>query len=240
MGFSRASGVLHDRRLRCLRLPAVPPSTCKTGRPRAAQVRVRLAIPQHQGRISPVFDVAGSLLLVDLENGREVRRRACKLSQTGLAARAAELLELGADVLLCGAISAPLEALLICSGVRVISFLCGPVEEVVKACVNHAVPQPELWMPGCGGPHKRFRAGRRNSMPAGSGTGFGRGGGGGRVCGRGAGRGSGGGAGMGRPGAGGPAGECVCPSCGEKAPHTPGRPCRQMACPKCGAPMTRV
>ncbi|MCL6545316.1 MAG: hypothetical protein K6T61_08795 [Bryobacteraceae bacterium] len=204
------------------------------------QSGVRLAIPQHEGRVSPVFDVAGSLLLVDLENGREVPCRVCKLSRTGLAARAAELRELGVDVLLCGAISAPLEALLMCSGVRVISFLCGPVEEVVKAYVNHAVPRPEFWMPGCGGPHKRFRAGRRNSMSGGSGMGFGRGGGGGRGCVRGAGRGSGEGAGMGGPEAGGPAAECVCPNCGQKAPHTPGRPCRQMACPKCGAPMTRV
>ncbi|KAA0015393.1 MAG: hypothetical protein FE041_00080 [Thermoplasmata archaeon] len=57
-------------------------------------------------------------------------------------------------------------------------------------------------------------------------------------AGRGAGMGKGRGAG-GRAGAG-PVGECVCPSCGYRMPHTPGIPCRQMRCPRCGMPMVRA
>ena len=67
---------------------------------------------------------------------------------------------------------------------------------------------------------------------------------------RGAGRGMGGGGGAGRGSAGGGAGrmggqglgaggECVCPACGEKVPHTRGVPCNQMKCPKCGQLMAR-
>lgn len=47
--------------------------------------------------------------------------------------------------------------------------------------------------------------------------------------------GQGGGRGF-RPG---PGGTCVCPACGEKAPHQQGSPCLQMKCPKCGAAMVR-
>jgi len=65
-------------------------------------------------------------------------------------------------------------------------------------------------------------------MPRGDGTGP-RGGGGGR--GRGAGRGG--------PQSAGPGGFCVCPSCGERVPHTRGVPCTSVKCPKCGQPMTR-
>ena len=75
-------------------------------------------------------------------------------------------------------------------------------------------------------------------MPGGDGTGPS---GQGPGTGRGRGMGSGGGKGrMGgnRPGAG-PAGECVCPSCGEKAQHQASVPCYSINCPKCGARMIR-
>ena len=34
-------------------------------------------------------------------------------------------------------------------------------------------------------------------------------------------------------------GYCVCPQCGEKAPHESGTPCSSVSCPKCGAKMIR-
>ena len=34
---------------------------------------MRIVIPQWQGRVSPVFDVAVNLLLIDIEEGRDVR-----------------------------------------------------------------------------------------------------------------------------------------------------------------------
>ena len=75
-------------------------------------------------------------------------------------------------------------------------------------------------------------------MPRGDGTGPP--GGGGAGSGRGIGRGGGGAGRMGgnRPGAG-PAGECVCPSCGTGLPHQVGTPCYNLSCPKCGAKMAR-
>ncbi len=56
----------------------------------------------------------------------------------------------------------------------------------------------------------------------------------------GGGKGGGGGGRMGgtRPGAG-PGGECVCPNCGETAPHQLGQPCNQVSCPTCGTRMIR-
>lgn len=83
-------------------------------------------------------------------------------------------------------------------------------------------------------------------MPRGDGTGpTGQGPGTGRGLGRGAGAGSGGGmgrgAGQGRMGGQGAGigGNCVCPSCGEKAQHQQGVPCSQIVCPKCGTAMIR-
>jgi hypothetical protein len=41
-----------------------------------------------------------------------------------------------------------------------------------------------------------------------------------------------------RPGLG-PAGDCVCPKCGEKVTHQRGTPCYNISCPKCGTKMIR-
>lgn len=35
-----------------------------------------------------------------------------------------------------------------------------------------------------------------------------------------------------------PGGYCVCPNCGERAPHQLRSPCYNMRCPKCGTAMT--
>ncbi|HID30587.1 MAG TPA: hypothetical protein EYP19_11365 [Desulfobacterales bacterium] len=78
-------------------------------------------------------------------------------------------------------------------------------------------------------------------MPRGDGTGpRGQGPGTGRGMGRGGGRGRGG-RGQGRAGgsAAGAAGYCVCPNCGEEAPHQVGTPCYEQKCPKCGMAMSR-
>lgn len=187
---------------------------------------MRLAIPHWQDRVSPVFDVASSLLLVEFEDGREMRREETRLVRTDPAGRARELADLNVDVLVCGAISAPLEAGWSSSGVRVISFVCGDVKEIVPAFLRGELPAARFLMPGCRG-RRRMRGG--DSAMA---KGFGQG--------PGAGMGRGGRGRMGGPPGAGPGGSCVCPKCGEKVPHGQGRPCNQATCPKCGTPMTRA
>ncbi len=76
---------------------------------------------------------------------------------------------------------------------------------------------------------------RRNPLDRGKSSNTGKGAGGGRGLGRGGGRGRMGGT---RPGAG-PAGFCICPSCGHKVAHTVGTPCYSIKCPKCGINMVR-
>ncbi|RLG31852.1 hypothetical protein DRN98_06130 [Methanosarcinales archaeon] len=72
---------------------------------------------------------------------------------------------------------------------------------------------------------------KNGTGPKGHGPDTGRGG-------RGRGRRSGG-QGQGGGFAAGTGGYCVCPNCGEKAPHQMGSPCYEQKCPKCGKDMTR-
>lgn len=186
---------------------------------------MRVAIPQWEGRISPVFDVATNLLLVDVEDGQEVRREERRLLRTDLVARAGEFVRLGAGTLICGAISAPLEARLAAAGVRVVPFTCGKVNEVLKAYLRGELAEQAFRMPGC---CHRWQPGQE--MGPGPG-------GRGRGQGRGRGRGAGG---MGARAGAGPGGACICPKCGEKSSHTSGQPCQKTPCPRCGEPMVRL
>lgn len=199
---------------------------------------MRVAIPHWEGRISPVFDVAGKFLLIDIENGRESRRQERRLSATDQFARLTEFLGFGAETLICGAISASAEARLAAAGVQVIGFTCGMVDEVLAAYLNNKLVKSAFAMPGCQRWRRREGEGvmpRGFGMGAGMGRGRGGGGGQGRSQGRGPGAGR-----MGGGFAAGPGGFCACPKCGEKAPHATGQPCLQMVCPKCGGPMTRA
>jgi predicted Fe-Mo cluster-binding NifX family protein len=56
---------------------------------------------------------------------------------------------LGVDVLICGAISAPLRAVLAAEGVRVIPNRCGFVEEVLRAFLSGELTEQAFLMPGC-------------------------------------------------------------------------------------------
>ncbi len=70
-------------------------------------------------------------------------------------------------------------------------------------------------------------------MPGGNGTG---------PMGQGAGTGKGRGqcqGGKRGPKAQGSGGNCTCPQCGNKTPHSPGQPCNQQVCATCGAIMIR-
>ena len=119
---------------------------------------MRAAIPVSDGRISPVFDAARRLLLVDIENGREVRRTEQAVEEPELGPRARAVAKCGVDVLICGAISRPLEAMLSSAGVEVIPQTCGPVEDVLKAFVSGKLTEQAFVMPGCGGRQQRLHA----------------------------------------------------------------------------------
>ena len=118
---------------------------------------MKIAIPTWQGRVSPVFDVAEQTLLISLNGHEESSRCIESLRSTTPAKRAERLAELGVDVLLCGAISWPLEMLLVTGGIKVISLVCGDVEEVLRAFCDGSLKNEQFAMPGC---CRRMRRGR--------------------------------------------------------------------------------
>ena len=116
--------------------------------------QMRFAVPIWEGRVSPVFDVATQLLVVEVIAGEAAFTEEHRIWG---ADRAGAVAELGIDLLICGAISRQLEDSLLASGVGVIAEVRGPVNDVIRAYLAGSIIQPSFLMPGC---HSRWRRGR--------------------------------------------------------------------------------
>ncbi len=108
-----------------------------------------IAIPFWQGRVSPVFDVAGQVLLVEWNDVGERSRREEVLAEELPDRRAARLAEWGVTTLICCAVSQPLENLLAAHKIQVIPQVCGEVEEVLQAFRAGTLESERFAMPGC-------------------------------------------------------------------------------------------
>jgi len=110
---------------------------------------MKVAIPCWQGRVSPVLDVARSALLVTLERGQETTRKEVSVEGTSSLHRARHISRLGADAVICGAVSRPLELALHSVEVEVIAHVCGQVDEVLAAFIEGRLDEDTYLMPGC-------------------------------------------------------------------------------------------
>jgi predicted Fe-Mo cluster-binding NifX family protein len=121
-------------------------------------LRTKAAFPCWDGRIAPVFDTARDLHVVSTESGRVVSTSEEPLPSGPPGRKAARLSELGVETLVCGAISRPMQDAVASFGIRVVSFVSGERDEVVRAWLGGELARPAFTMPGCGGRQRaRFR-----------------------------------------------------------------------------------
>jgi predicted Fe-Mo cluster-binding NifX family protein len=118
--------------------------------------------------LSPVFDSAGTALIVDVEGGKVMAARTEALGPQMPYSRASRLSEWGVQVLICGAISMEFARMLDSFGIEVIGFISGNARQVLDAYLEGTLIQSAYAMPGCqrgpgrgAGPRRRrFRGGR--------------------------------------------------------------------------------
>jgi len=120
---------------------------------------MKIAIPTWNGHVSPVFDTAQRLLVVDVADGAETKRSEHRLREQLLPQRVARLNQLGVEVLICGAVSRPLAGMIAASGIVLVPFISGECEQVLSAYLKGQLPSPQFLMPGCGGPRHRRHGG---------------------------------------------------------------------------------
>jgi predicted Fe-Mo cluster-binding NifX family protein len=109
-----------------------------------------IAIPEWNGRLSPVFDEARNIRLYQIEGGILSDRRQYELSAGSPEERIALLVQEGIQTLICGAISGYSQRLAEMNGIKVVPFIAGEVEQVLIDWLSGNWQQTDYFMPGCG------------------------------------------------------------------------------------------
>ncbi|MBN2138693.1 MAG: NifB/NifX family molybdenum-iron cluster-binding protein [Sedimentisphaerales bacterium] len=110
---------------------------------------MRIAIPIRDGCVSPAFDFALRLLLVELEGDGEPRRKEIVLVPESSAQRAGKLRDFKVDTLICGAISRELAWWVTETGINILAYVTGPVDSVLEAYITGGLAKPRFTLPGC-------------------------------------------------------------------------------------------
>jgi predicted Fe-Mo cluster-binding NifX family protein len=111
---------------------------------------MRLAMAVWDREVSPVFDFAHRILVVQCDERHEQARYQYDIPEESMAARAERLRELGVNVLLCGAISNSLAKMVTGLGITLIAWKCGLIEDVLIAYFSGNLDHPRFSMPGAG------------------------------------------------------------------------------------------
>jgi predicted Fe-Mo cluster-binding NifX family protein len=113
---------------------------------------MKVAISVWEGKISPVFDAAATLLVLEIEGKKELSRFKTHFEEQAVIRRCARIRVLGIDVLICGAISRNFLDMLQISGIQVIPWVCGSADQVLEAFTkepNGICLDSSFLMPGC-------------------------------------------------------------------------------------------
>jgi predicted Fe-Mo cluster-binding NifX family protein len=110
---------------------------------------MKTAFAYWDNRIAPVFDTARHLHLVDSKPGKIVSEKQELSSDSLPTQKARNLVDLGIETLVCGAISKPMLMLIRSYGIRVHPFIAGDLQEVVQAWLSGRIGSDAFAMPGC-------------------------------------------------------------------------------------------
>ena len=123
---------------------------------------MRIAIPIRDGCVSPAFDFAHRLMLVEFEDGSETKCSEGVLDPESSVQRADRLRDLQVDILICGAISRDLAQWVTEAGINILAYVTGPVDSVLEAYITGQLAKPNFTLPGCWpGARNGFRRCRR-------------------------------------------------------------------------------
>ena len=118
-----------------------------------------IAIAVWQGHVATTLDFASSLLLVDVQGRETTANSEVSLEASARRHIADRMKEWGIQTVICGAISRSLLRSLQGRGVRVVPFVRGETQEVLRAFLNGTLGDSRFLMAGCTPAERRARRG---------------------------------------------------------------------------------
>jgi len=128
---------------------------------RMVMAQIRIAVPCWGDLISPVFDVAQNLLLVDISDGVETGRQNLSMAGMQVPVKVEAIRNSGVDAVICGAISGMFVSMLTSNRIKVQPWNSGKVDEIIQAVLQDRLSDPRYCMPGCRRRRCRWGWGRR-------------------------------------------------------------------------------
>jgi predicted Fe-Mo cluster-binding NifX family protein len=110
---------------------------------------MNIAIPVWEGKVSPVFDTASRLMVLNLVDQEETSRFEAYIEEQDLTRRCLRIRRLGVDILICGAVSRIFYGILTAAGIHVIPWVSGCAEDVLAAYLDGTLFDSRFLMPGC-------------------------------------------------------------------------------------------
>jgi predicted Fe-Mo cluster-binding NifX family protein len=110
---------------------------------------MKIGIPVWNKWVSPVFDTANKLIVIEVHDNKETSRNEELMPQGAFHQRTKRVAELGIEVLICNAISSPCARMLSLTGAELIPWRSGPVEEIIQAYLGGTLGHPRFLIPGC-------------------------------------------------------------------------------------------
>ena len=108
-----------------------------------------IAIPVWNNSVSSVCDFAACLLVVEIQDGKETGRSEIPFNSSLLPQRALLLKKLGVDILVCGAVSRTFAEMIAESGIELLAYINGSIDDVLEAYKTGKLEHSRFAMPGC-------------------------------------------------------------------------------------------
>jgi predicted Fe-Mo cluster-binding NifX family protein len=122
----------------------------------------RVGLPVFESRISPVLDSCNRLLVVDIQNGREVNRTEISLEKTSITERIEVFTRWGIHKIICAGVSDVMCRYLAARNIALVSGIAGNSEEILNAYICDKLDDACYIMPGKGRDRRRSKQGDHN------------------------------------------------------------------------------